>query len=193
MMRYIVNLLVSIDQLGNVIAGGNPDNTISSRVGYYTQHSEIRSIPWYWRAFEWIINTTFYPIDGPDHCHEAFHNDAGEMFDQKTSNIIIAFLVVIIIVPSCVVIATILYILYLFGIVSPKKIDRNKNIQKRLIYAEAKLNGTLHELNEHKVDVNEELLERLSDVRDTFEEVEQKLIGMMKLIKKVERRRGGKE
>ena len=36
-MNYLVNFFVSIDQFGNVLAGGNPDNTISSRVGYYTE------------------------------------------------------------------------------------------------------------------------------------------------------------
>jgi hypothetical protein len=30
--RYIWNLLVSIDQLGNTILAGNPDETISSRM-----------------------------------------------------------------------------------------------------------------------------------------------------------------
>ncbi len=29
--RYIVNLLIAIDQLGNTILGGDPDETISSR------------------------------------------------------------------------------------------------------------------------------------------------------------------
>lgn len=31
--RYIWNLLISIDQLANVILGGHPDETISSRLG----------------------------------------------------------------------------------------------------------------------------------------------------------------
>lgn len=29
--RYLVNLLISVDQLGNSILGGDPDETISSR------------------------------------------------------------------------------------------------------------------------------------------------------------------
>jgi hypothetical protein len=32
-MRYIWNLLISIDQLFNAIFGGDPDETISSRMG----------------------------------------------------------------------------------------------------------------------------------------------------------------
>lgn len=32
MKKYILNILISIDQLGNTIAGGDPDETISSRL-----------------------------------------------------------------------------------------------------------------------------------------------------------------
>jgi len=32
-MPYAFNILIAIDQLGNAIADGNPDNTISARVG----------------------------------------------------------------------------------------------------------------------------------------------------------------
>lgn len=31
--RYIFNILISIDQLANAILGGDPDETISSRLG----------------------------------------------------------------------------------------------------------------------------------------------------------------
>ena len=33
MGKWIFNILVSIDQLGNTICGGDPDETISSRLG----------------------------------------------------------------------------------------------------------------------------------------------------------------
>jgi hypothetical protein len=33
MKRYFWNILISIDQLANTILGGDPDETISSRVG----------------------------------------------------------------------------------------------------------------------------------------------------------------
>jgi len=32
-MKYIWNILISIDQLANTILGGDPDETISSRAG----------------------------------------------------------------------------------------------------------------------------------------------------------------
>jgi hypothetical protein len=33
MKRYIWNILISIDQLANTVLGGDPDETISSRMG----------------------------------------------------------------------------------------------------------------------------------------------------------------
>ena len=185
-MGFLGNFFVSIDQLGNVIAGGNPDNTISSRVGYYNKHNNVgKKAPVQWRVFEKIINFTFYPIDGEDHCHEAFHNDAGEEFDDNTNNILVAILATIIIIPSCVIIALVLYLLYIFGIVSPKHIDRTQNIKKRLKLAQAKLEGTLHELNEHKVNVDIELKEDSLNTIASAKSVSEKIIGMLNLKSRV--------
>ena len=185
-MGYLNNFFVSIDQLGNVIAGGNPDNTISSRVGYYNKHkSSTEKAPLQWQIFEKIINFTFYPIDGENHCHEAFHNDAGEEFDDHTKNILVAILAALIIIPSCLLISILLYTLYLFGIVSPKHIDRNKNIKKRLNLAQAKLDGTLHELNEHKVDIDDELKDDALETIESAQDVYDKINGMLKLRKRV--------
>jgi hypothetical protein len=67
--QYISHLFISVDQFGNALAGGNPDNTISARVGYYNHHYyETNKVPWYWSLFERIIDTAFYPVDGPAHC-----------------------------------------------------------------------------------------------------------------------------
>ena len=105
-MKVLSNFFVSIDQLGNVLAGGNPDNTISSRVGYYTEeYYPPDKIPVKWKFFRNVINFSFYPIDGKDHCKEAYLNDAGEEFDKDTSDYVIAILATIII-PSCMEIVT---------------------------------------------------------------------------------------
>lgn len=185
-MSFLGNFFVSIDQLGNVIAGGNPDNTISARVGYYNRHKKSGGkVPWQWRIFEKVIDFTFYPIDGEQHCHEAFHNDAGEVFDDRTNNIIIALLAAIIIIPSCIIISLLLYILYLFEIVSPKKINRNKNIKHRLKIAKAKLNGTLHELNEHKVNVDDELKVEAYDTVEAAKKLANKIDGMLNLLERI--------
>ncbi len=185
-MRYLVNFFVAIDQLGNVLAGGNPDNTISSRVGYYNSHLYPKGeAPLQWRVFEKIINFTFWPIDGDDHCHEAFHNDAGEEFDENANNIIIAILAALMIIPSCIFIAILLYSLYALRIVSPKFIDRNHNIRKRLKVARAKLDGTLHELNEHKVEVDDQLKKASELTIDAAKEVKKKIDGMFNLLNRL--------
>lgn len=56
-MNWAYNLLVSLDQLFNTIAGGNPDVTISGHAGYKaTKHKQ-------WRYFEKLIDFTFKPND----------------------------------------------------------------------------------------------------------------------------------
>ncbi|WP_298556662.1 hypothetical protein [uncultured Algibacter sp.] len=154
--KYFSRLFLSIDQLGNAIAGGDPDNTISARVGYYNHHyfPENEKVPWYWSVFEKIINVTFCPADGPNHCHEAYHNDAGEIFDNRLTNILVAIAATIIIIPSCIVIAFILYLLSALGIVKRKTIERDKNLEKRLNSCSLVLISTFQEINEHGLDFN---------------------------------------
>ncbi len=186
-MSYLGNFFVSIDQLGNVLAGGNPDNTISSRIGYYTEkHYPSGEVPFKWRMFKNIINFTFYPIDGNDHCKEAYYNDAGEEFDKGTNDIAVAVLAILII-SSCILIAILLYVLFAFGIVSPRNINRSENIKQRLRIAEAKLKGVYSELNQYKVKVDEELDDIIDETQDTIEEIVKKIDGMLNLKHKLSR------
>lgn len=49
MPKYVWNLLIALDQLGNAIFGGNPDSTISGRIGRYLKFrpkSLVQAIPW---------------------------------------------------------------------------------------------------------------------------------------------------
>lgn len=163
--RFVSNIFVSVDQLGNAIAGGNPDNTISARVGYYNHYYYPEGeVPWYWRWFQNIIDGTFYPVDGWNHCHEAYHNDAGEVFDNKATNIMIALAAIIIII-SCIFIATVLYLLWLFQIVRPKTIVRSHNLQKRFIKSTNALKSVNQEISEHGLDFD------LTGVRIQFTEL----------------------
>lgn len=76
-MSWIKGVLIAIDQLGNGVAGGNPDATMSARTGYFAR--EEKSALWfYWKTMELIINYAFYPIDGPDHCYQAYLEDKDE-------------------------------------------------------------------------------------------------------------------
>jgi hypothetical protein len=81
-MPYWFSVLVAIDQLGNAIADGNPDNTISARVGYFASNEHKSKIKSYWKALERIIDFTFEPIQGPGHCHNAWLAEADETDTQ---------------------------------------------------------------------------------------------------------------
>jgi len=68
---WLYTVLIAIDQLGNALAGGFADSTISARVGYNARYSApVRQN--YWRLLEWVINYSFLPLDGPDHCYQAY-------------------------------------------------------------------------------------------------------------------------
>jgi hypothetical protein len=64
--RYIVNILISIDQLLNAILGGDPDETISSRA------AKSPHLPhWYW------LGRILEAID-PGHMRRALEADEGK-------------------------------------------------------------------------------------------------------------------
>jgi hypothetical protein len=78
-LPYWLNVLVAIDQLGNAIADGNPDNTISARVGYFASNAHKSEIKVYWKTLEKIIDFGFKPIQGPGHCYSAWLAEADEI------------------------------------------------------------------------------------------------------------------
>lgn len=73
---YLHNVMVSVDQFGNTLFGGNPDSTISARTGYFSARTGER----FWILQERLINYAFKPVDGPNHCREAWQADANEVF-----------------------------------------------------------------------------------------------------------------
>lgn len=109
--NYFKNVLVAIDQLGNSICGGNPDNTISARVGYFSQVSRTAG-RYFWMALEKVINFTFWPVDGPDHCRQAFEVDPEETFNDNNGDIF-RILMSLVIVTTCIPISVILYFVWL--------------------------------------------------------------------------------
>lgn len=72
LLRLTVNLLVSIDQLGNTLAGGDPDETISSRWGKWRSHSSL------WRRV--VSGVGCWLLDKVDagHCQDAIEHDEGK-------------------------------------------------------------------------------------------------------------------
>jgi hypothetical protein len=79
--KYLLNILIGIDQLGNTILGGDPDETISSRLGKLkVKHGG--SIPWY-RPLSKIVDWGLDKID-PHHSVDAIEEDEGNnaIFDK---------------------------------------------------------------------------------------------------------------
>lgn len=103
-MSWINGVLIGIDQLGNAIAGGNPDATISARTGYFANEVET-TFTLYWQTMELIINFAFYPIDGPDHCYQAYLEDKDER--NKAGSDYMRALLGLIIIVFCIPISVI--------------------------------------------------------------------------------------
>ena len=68
--RYIWNVLISIDQLANTVLGGDPDMTLSGRMGRDIKNKRCRLC----LAVCWLLNK----ID-PNHCQkqEVTESDEG--------------------------------------------------------------------------------------------------------------------
>jgi hypothetical protein len=90
-------ILISIDQLGNTLAGGNEDCTISARLGYLY----INRPMWWATMLMYIVDFTFYAADGPHHCLTAYLNDQNESF-RRGSDVGLAILSIITI-PFCII------------------------------------------------------------------------------------------
>ena len=102
-MNWIVNMLVAVDQLGNAIAGGEPDTTISARIG---QQANRAGAHWFWRLMQGIVNFTFEPIDGPGHCMQAYMNDPNERIIHGNLGALIALCVFVVL--ACIPLAVII-------------------------------------------------------------------------------------
>lgn len=152
--QFLFNIGVSVDQLGNTLAGGNPDNTISARIGHMTSHKSPRTYLWpYWYFLKWVVDITFYPIDYKWHCHIAYHRNASHEYPTKWGMLGL-FLAGIIVFISCI------FFFFVFWIfVAPfRLIPRFKFKDKRLRYMKEgtdvvirKLAGIKQELIESKL------------------------------------------
>ena len=106
-------MLVAIDQLGNALAGGDPDITISARVGFFANHSQNREFHYYWLFLERVIDFTFYPLDGPKHCLQSLCKD-NEQGHEHGSDFVRGVLALIAIT-ACIFISLLTWTAYLLG------------------------------------------------------------------------------
>lgn len=70
MKKYIFNILISIDQLVNAIFLGDPDETISSRLGKWLDMDG-------WRSHAAKCLCYFLHLLDPDHCQKSVEQDEG--------------------------------------------------------------------------------------------------------------------
>lgn len=67
MKRYLVNLLIAIDQFGNALFAGDPDETISSRAGKAAR-----------RGRRWgCVLCRVLDVFDRDHCEKSIEVDRG--------------------------------------------------------------------------------------------------------------------
>jgi hypothetical protein len=94
---YLGRVLIAIDQLGNALAGGNPDATISARLGWLYMNRTT----WWTTLLMRIVDITFYSLDGKNHCLQAYDKTMDEPM-RRGSDIALAVLGLLII-PSCAI------------------------------------------------------------------------------------------
>ena len=111
---YIGRLLNALSQLGNTVIGGNPDVSISARIGEYNYFYNST----FYRIVEKIVDFTFEPIDGKGHCRKAYLNDRYEDFTIGRGSEIGAFFMVIIVLIFCVPLALVFYLYKLIKTIS---------------------------------------------------------------------------
>lgn len=107
--NYWLNVGISLDKLGNSLSGGSHNITISARTGKHA--NEPGAFQTYWEMQEAIINFAFYPVDGPDHCYEAYKKDAKDEQFIREGNKFLRAILALIVLPSCLIIGTTLRII----------------------------------------------------------------------------------
>jgi hypothetical protein len=105
------NLLLSFDQFGNTLSGGNPDSTISARVGYFANQGISESkYPGYWKLLEKMINFAWWPYERDNHCKDAYDADPETPYPGNGLMKIVLFIIALF---SSVIVSTLLYFSWL--------------------------------------------------------------------------------
>ena len=112
-MTIAGKILRFIDRVANFLTGGDISNTISARVGYHAFTEESNP---YWRLMEGIISFSFWPIDGPNHCLDAYIDELERdpNCDFNKGSKILMILLAVIVVISCYPISIVLWAIKLF-------------------------------------------------------------------------------
>lgn len=65
-VTYIINILIALDQLGNALFGGSPDETLSARAWRSESNGKMLGM-----VFRPLIDGLFWVIER-NHCEKAF-------------------------------------------------------------------------------------------------------------------------
>jgi hypothetical protein len=73
---YVIRVLIAVDQLGNALSGGFPDETISSRLG---KRKLVRGGVLSWRDWYGVAKPLDWALDKiePGHCVKSIQPDRG--------------------------------------------------------------------------------------------------------------------
>ena len=97
---WFMQVLLGLDQLGNALAGGHHDSTVSARIGYHLYNPNgARGM--YWSFLEFVVNLTFSPVDGPHHCRMAYCSDRNE--DFREGGFLAKVVLVVLVLVTCLV------------------------------------------------------------------------------------------
>jgi len=107
--KTFLDLLLNIDRVGNSFCAGHYKLTVSGRVGYFAYAKENL----YWNILQWTINNTFHPIDGPNHCWNAFKWESST--DYRRGNDVALALLSIIVFVACLILLPIISLISLFN------------------------------------------------------------------------------
>ena len=117
----IKKVFIIVDKFLNFLAGGSITNTISGRVGFYANQANV-SVRWYWQILQFIIDATFYPLDGYNHCYDSYLSDETKGDYKPTKLVVFFFLLSLFAVGACFALIIPFYFLWLIGVFNEKNI-----------------------------------------------------------------------
>ncbi|GLS25651.1 hypothetical protein GCM10007877_13650 [Marinibactrum halimedae] len=114
--EWIFNILVAIDKLCNTLCRGSHEVTVSARIGHFANLDGFRYRA-YWKLLEWIIDFSFYPVEGPGHCIQARDTNTHKKYELGNDIMRGVFAIAVIIV--CTLISIVTWTLYALRLVRP--------------------------------------------------------------------------
>jgi len=120
-MKKAKAIFIWIDKRFNFVSGGNIENTISGRVGYYANQANI-SVRWFWWTLQFVIDLTFYPLDNHHHCRDSWTRDESHGDYKPTKLVVFFFLLSLFAVTACLILIIPFYTLLLLGVFNKKNI-----------------------------------------------------------------------